>query len=71
MNANHIDHNLMKDNHMNFSQLRCFVALVETGSFTEASSTLDLTQSPVSHALAALESELGATLLARSRNLGL
>src|SRR5260370_1724053 len=67
MNANHIDHNLMKDNHMNFSQLRCLVALVETGSFTEAASTLDLTQSTVSHALAALESELGATLLERNR----
>jgi DNA-binding transcriptional LysR family regulator len=67
MNTNHMNHKLMKDNHMNFSQLQCLVALVETGSFTEAAYTLDLTQSTVSHALAALESELGATLLERNR----
>lgn len=67
MNANHIDHKLMKVAHMNFSQLQCLVALVETGSFTEAAYTLDLTQSTVSHALATLESELGVTLLERSR----
>lgn len=67
MNANHINHNIMKINHMNFSQLQCFVALVETGSFTEAAYSLDLTQSTVSHALAALESELGVTLLERNR----
>lgn len=52
---------------MNFSQLQCFVALAETGSFTEAAYTIDLTQSAVSHALAALESELGVTLLERNR----
>lgn len=67
MHANHINHKLMKVDHMNFSQLQCFVALVETGSFTEAAYTLDLTQSTVSHALAALESELGVTLLERNR----
>lgn len=52
---------------MNFSQLQCFVALAETGSFTEAAYAIDLTQSAVSHALAALESELGVTLLERNR----
>ncbi|QBD77442.1 LysR family transcriptional regulator [Ktedonosporobacter rubrisoli] len=52
---------------MNFSQLQCFVALAETGSFTEAAYAVDLTQSAVSHALAALESELGVTLLERNR----
>jgi len=67
MNANPLDHNLMKVAHMNFSQLQCLVALDETGSFTEAAYTLDLTQSTVSHALAALESELGVTLLERNR----
>jgi DNA-binding transcriptional LysR family regulator len=51
---------------MNFSQLECFVAVAETGSFTEAAYSIDLTQSAVSHALAALESELGATLLERN-----
>ncbi|GCE31851.1 LysR family transcriptional regulator [Dictyobacter alpinus] len=52
---------------MNFSQLQCFVALAKTSSFTEAAYEVDLTQSAVSHALAALESELGVTLLERNR----
>src|SRR2546429_9996824 len=59
MNANHICHKLMKDMHMNFSQLQSFVALAEMGSFTEAAYTVNLTQSAVSHAPPALESELG------------
>lgn len=52
---------------MNFSQLQSLVALAETGSFTEAAFAIDLTQSAVSHALAALEKELGVTLLERNR----
>lgn len=52
---------------MQLSQLRIFVALVETGSFTEAAFSIDLTQSAVSHGLAALEKELGVTLLERDR----
>lgn len=52
---------------MNFSQLQSFVALADTGSFTEAAYSIDLTQSAVSHALAALESELGVTLIERNR----
>ncbi|MBE3561091.1 MAG: LysR family transcriptional regulator [Ktedonobacteraceae bacterium] len=52
---------------MNFSQLQSFAALAETGSFTEAAYAVNLTQSAVSHALAALESELGVTLLERNR----
>jgi DNA-binding transcriptional LysR family regulator len=67
MNANHVIHKFMKDMHMNFSQLQSFVALAETGSFTEAAYAINLTQSAVSHALAALESELGVTLLERNR----
>jgi DNA-binding transcriptional LysR family regulator len=67
MNANHSYHKLMKDGHMNFSQLRCVVALAETGSFTEAAYTVGMTQSAVSHALAHLERELGVTLLERNR----
>src|SRR2546421_2008296 len=67
MNANHICHNLMRNLHMNFSQLQSFVALAEMGSFTEAAYTVNLTQSAVSHALAALENELGVTLLERNR----
>jgi DNA-binding transcriptional LysR family regulator len=67
MNANHICHVLMKGIHMNFSQLKSFVALADTGSFTEAAYSIDLTQSAVSHALAALESELGVILIERNR----
>jgi len=51
---------------MNFSQLESFVAVADTGSFTEAAYAIDLTQSAVSHALSALESELGVTLLERN-----
>jgi DNA-binding transcriptional LysR family regulator len=51
---------------MNFSQLRCFVALADTGSFTETAYTIHMTQSAVSHALSALERELGVTLLERN-----
>jgi DNA-binding transcriptional LysR family regulator len=66
MNANHVRHENMKDLHMNFSQLQSFVAVADTGSFTEAAYAIDLTQSAVSHALAALERELGVTLLERN-----
>lgn len=52
---------------MNFSQLQSFVTLAEMGSFTEAAYSINLTQSAVSHALSALESELGVTLLERNR----
>jgi len=51
---------------MNFSQMRCFVTLADTGSFTETAYATHLTQSAVSHALAALERELGVTLLERN-----
>lgn len=52
---------------MNLSQLQAFLALVDTGSFTDAANAISLTQSAVSHALAALESELGVTLVERNR----
>jgi DNA-binding transcriptional LysR family regulator len=52
---------------MNFSQLQSFVALADMGSFTEAADAVSLTQSAVSHALAALERELGVSLLERNR----
>src|SRR6266700_4977577 len=67
MNANHSDHKLMKGFHMNFSQLQSVVALAETGNFTEAAYTIDLTQSAVSHAISTLERELGVTLFERNR----
>jgi len=67
MNTNHVYHKIMKDVHMNFSQLQSLAALADTGSFTEAAYTVSLTQSAISHALAALESELGVSLFERSR----
>ncbi|QBD79446.1 LysR family transcriptional regulator [Ktedonosporobacter rubrisoli] len=55
---------------MNFSQLQSVVALAETGSFTEAAYAIDLTQSAVSYAIAALERELGITIFERNRKGG-
>jgi DNA-binding transcriptional LysR family regulator len=67
MKTNHNSHKLMKSMHMNLSQMQSFIALAETGSFTEAAEAVNLTQSAVSHALSSLESELGVTLLERNR----
>ncbi|NHI16264.1 LysR family transcriptional regulator [Microbacterium excoecariae] len=46
-------------------QLRCFVAVYTERSFTKAAQVLDLKQSPVSQAIAALERQLGAQLFDR------
>ena len=47
-------------------QLRAFSVLARTGSFTEAARELHLTQSAISHAIRALEEEIGCRLLDRS-----
>lgn len=52
---------------MNLGQLEVFVAIVETGSLTEAAEVVGLTQSAVSYSLSKLEAELGVTLLERGR----
>jgi len=52
---------------MNISQLEILTAVVEHGTFSEAAIHLDISQSAVSRAVAALESELGVPLLARGR----
>ena len=52
---------------MNLSQLEALVAIVETGSFTDAAVRIGLTRSALSHALANLEAELGVALLERGR----
>jgi DNA-binding transcriptional LysR family regulator len=52
---------------MNLSQFEVFVAIVETGSFTEAANRVGLTRSAASHAVANLEAELGIALLERER----
>lgn len=50
-----------------FTQLRCFVAVAETGGFTTAAQRIHLTQSAVSQAIAGFEEALGAKLLTRTR----
>ncbi|MDP4087225.1 MAG: LysR family transcriptional regulator [Bacillota bacterium] len=53
---------------MNLFQLEVFLKVVETGSFTKAGDQIGLSQSAVSQAVAALESELNIKLLNRQRN---
>jgi len=47
-------------------QLRCLVAIVDAGTFTDAAIDLGLSQAAVSRTLAALESEVGVRLLRRT-----
>src|SRR4051794_11831529 len=53
---------------MTLTQLQVLVAVVDAGSFTRAAAALSLTQPGVSHAIAALERELGVRLLHRDRD---
>jgi DNA-binding transcriptional LysR family regulator len=53
---------------MKLSQLHMLVAVADHGSFSAAAAELGCTQSRISHAIAALERELGTRLLARSRD---
>ncbi|MBP2335502.1 DNA-binding transcriptional LysR family regulator [Saccharothrix coeruleofusca] len=50
---------------LNFAQLRAFLAVVDEGGFRAAADALGLTQSAVSHAVAALERTLGHPVLSR------
>jgi DNA-binding transcriptional LysR family regulator len=53
-------------------QLRCLVAIVDAGTFTDAAIELGVSQAAVSRALASLEADLGVRLLRRTtRELGL
>ncbi|WP_200305385.1 LysR family transcriptional regulator [Streptomyces adelaidensis] len=47
-------------------QLRCLVAIVEEGTFTDAAIALDVSQAAVSRTLASLERTLGVRLLRRT-----
>jgi DNA-binding transcriptional LysR family regulator len=47
-------------------QLRCLVAIVDTGTFTDAAIELGISQAAVSRTLASLEAALGARLLRRT-----
>lgn len=61
----------MKDNpqnQMKLSQLRVLVAVADHSTFSEAALHLDLSQSAVSHSIAALEDHLGVVLVARGRH---
>lgn len=51
---------------ISLTQLRCFAAVADKGSFTLAAETLCLTQSAVSQAVKQIETTLGAQLLARA-----
>ncbi len=53
---------------MEIHQLRALETIVTEGSFLAAARRLDLSQSSLSHAIAALEGELGARLLDRGRH---
>jgi DNA-binding transcriptional LysR family regulator len=50
---------------MTFAQLEAFAALARAGSFSRAAALLGITQSAVSHAMRALESELQVQLVRR------
>lgn len=52
---------------MQLSQLRAFATVVDQDGFSSAAHALGRTQSAISHAIAALEKELGAPLLHRGR----
>lgn len=47
-------------------QIRAFATLAHTGSFTQAARVLHLTQSAISHAIKALEEDVGCRLLDRA-----
>ena len=52
---------------MSISKYQVFLKVVSCGTFTKAAEALNFTQSGISHAITSLESELGITLLSRSR----
>jgi DNA-binding transcriptional LysR family regulator len=52
---------------LNVQRLRILREVVGRGSFSEAATALDYTQSAVSQAVATLEAEIGATLIERDR----
>ncbi|WP_405969726.1 LysR family transcriptional regulator [Streptomyces sp. NBC_00988] len=51
---------------MELRQLRCLVAIVDEGTFTDAAATLGVSQAAVSRTLASLERALGVRLLRRT-----
>ncbi|HIK18412.1 MAG TPA: LysR family transcriptional regulator [Leptolyngbyaceae cyanobacterium M33_DOE_097] len=53
---------------MKLSQLHALIAIAECNSFSEAALQLELSQSAVSNAIAALETDLGIALFSRGRH---
>lgn len=53
---------------LKLSHLRMLVAVAEEGNFGKAGLSLNMTQSSISHGIAALEEELGVVLLRRGRH---
>jgi DNA-binding transcriptional LysR family regulator len=62
------DNLLLAKNDISLQQLRVLLAVVEARNVTEAAYALNLSQSTVSHSLAALEGILGAKLVVRGRH---
>src|SRR5437879_6531027 len=56
---------------MNLAFVRYFLAVAETGSFTEAAERCHVTQPTLSAGIARLEEEVGARLIDRGRRSGL
>ena len=56
---------------MTITQLRTFLTVAETSSFTKAGDILHMTQPAVSRAISSLEADLGVTLLIRDRKNGI
>ena len=52
---------------MSISKYQIFLKTVACGNFSKAAEAMNFTQSGVSHAIQALEDELGVTLLSRNR----
>jgi DNA-binding transcriptional LysR family regulator len=52
---------------MNLTQIRYFLAVVETGNFTRAAERVNVTQPTLSAGIQRLEEALGAPLLERGR----
>ncbi len=50
----------------NMRQVRAFVSVAETSSFTKAAQLMNLTQSAISHSIKSLEEQLGVCLIERA-----